>query len=237
MKSFRYREGMLPKYAGVLFFLVLFLLMVSPTLHAGQEMKVAGGRSVPKGMMAHPEKFFPVYSRDDTLKILKDDGFSPFDDFDHHREEIMDKVGLHVKYAKVGINIPRRCFWVTYNFWEKRDMLRKILPESLIRSMIDMAIEGSNDEMGGVLCLRDMKTGVYYLGFGMFTQRKEFTTDNSVPGRNVFKDYVALKKTTPEVVEILTEALQWIVAHRKQLTQTYWNPIGEKLVEMRNAKL
>ena len=217
--------------------LVLLLFFLSHPASASQGRKVEGGRPVPEGMVANPEKFFPVYANDDTLKILENAGFKAFDDFDHHREAIMNEVGLHVKFAKVGINIPRRCFWVTYNFWEKRDMLRKILPESLIRSMIDMTIEGRNDEMGGILCLRDMKTGVYYLGFGVFTQRKEFSTDNSVAGRNVFKDYVALKRTTPEVVEILKEALQWIIAHKKQLTQTYWNPIGKKLVKMRNAKL
>ncbi len=91
--------------------------------------------------------------------------------------------------------------------------------------------------MGGILCLRDMKTGTYYLGFGMFTARKAFTTDNSVAGRDVFRDYVALKKTTPGVVEVFKEALQWIIVHKKQLTATYWNPIGKKLAAKRNAKL
>ena len=226
MKRSRYRKRTPAGILVVAAVWVLFGLSVPAVLHAGREMRVAGGRPVPEGMTTHPEKFFPVYSNDNTLKVLKKEGFYPFDDFDHHRDEILDKVGLHVKYAKVGINIPRRCFWVTYNFWEKRAALRKILPETLVRSMIDMTIEGKDDETGGVLCLRDMKTGIYYLGFGMFTLRKEFSTDNSVPGRTTFRDYVALKRTTPEVVEVLKEALQWIIAHKKDLTRTYWNPIG-----------
>ncbi len=199
--------------------------------------RVAGGLPLTAGMRKNPEDFFPVFKRDNTLKILKNMGFRAFDDFDHHRGKIETRTGLHVKYAKLGINIPRRCFWVTYNFWKKRDILRKFLPPSLVRSLIDMTVEGKNDEMGGILCLRDMKTGKFFLGFGMFTERKEFTTDNSVPARNVFRDYVALKETTPEVVEILKEALAWIISHKKQLTKTYWNPVGEKLVERRNAKL
>jgi hypothetical protein len=198
---------------------------------------VAGGLPLTADMRKDPESFFPVFKHDDTLGILKNRGFHVFDDFDHHRKEIRKALGLHVKYAKLGINIPRRCFWVTYNFWKKRALLRKFLPPSLIRSLIDLTIEGKNDEMGGILCLRDMKTGKFFLGFGMFTRRKGFTTDNSVPARNVFRDYVALRETTPEVAEILKEALTWIVSHKKQLTQTYWEPIGEKLVEKRNAKL
>ncbi len=223
-------------WLGAIFSLFFLFFVIYPVAYAGV-VPVPGGRPIPEGMLGNPGKFFPVYLQDNSLKILKDQGFFAFDDFDHHRPEIEKKVGLHVKYAKVGINIPRRCFWVTYNFWEKRDALRKILPESLIRSLIDMTVKGKNDEMGGVLCLRDMKTGIYYLGFGVFTDRKEFTTDNTVTGRNTFKDYVALKKTTPQVVEVFKEALQWIIAHKKELTRTYWNPIGKKLVEKRNAKL
>ena len=198
---------------------------------------VPGGRSIPEGMLENPGKFFPVYSQDNSLRLLENHGFFAFDDFDHHRSEIEKKVGLHIKYAKVGLNIPRRSFWITYNFWERRGVLRKILPKGLVRSLIDMTVKGKNDEMGGILCLRDMKTGSYYLGFGVFTQRKEFTSDNTATGKNMFKDYVALKKTTPQVVEVLKEALQWIIAHRKQLTETYWDPVGKKLVAKRNAKL
>jgi len=235
MKWFRYRKYVHAGGLGIV--LILFLVLKAPGLFAGQKAGVAGGRPVPKKMVANPEKFFPIYAEDDTLKLLEKAGFYAFDDFDHHRKEIQNRTGLQVKYAKVGINIPRRCFWVTYNFWEKRDVLRKILPKTLIRSMIDMTIKGNDDEMGGILCLRDMKTGAYYLGFGMFTLRKEFSTDNSVKGRKSFRDYVVLRKTTPEVVAILKEALQWIITHKKQLTETYWNPIGKKLVEKRNAKL
>jgi len=233
------------RHLGIVFF-IFFLLTGMGTVMAqekpktslekGAADKVAGGLPLTAGMRKDPEAFFPVFKRDDTLRILKDGGFRVFDDFDHHRREIGERIGLHVKYAKLGINIPRRCFWVTYNFWKKRALLRKFLPPSLIRSLIDLTVEGKNDEMGGILCLRDMKTGRFFLGFGMFTRRKEFTTDNSVPARNVFRDYVALRETTPEVVEILKEALTWIVSHKKQLTQTYWEPVGKKLVEKRNAK-
>ena len=208
--------------------------MVSPSRNKNQ---VEGGLPVPAAMRKNPEKFFPVYKKADTLKILHGFGFKTFDDVDHHRKEIGKHLGLHLTQARLIINIPRKCFWVSYHFWEKRGKLRRYLPPRLMNSLFDMAIAGKNDEMSDILCLRDMKTGKVYLGFGIFTLRKEFRTDNRVAGRTAFRDYVALKETTPKLVEILKEVTAWIVPRKPDLTRVYWDPVGKKLVDKRNAKL
>ncbi len=225
--------------------LLLFLGGPSPKAWAGQkaaisfsrDLRVEGGLPVPAGMRQHPEKFFPVCKGVDTLEVLHAFGFHTFDDVDHHRKEIKKTVGLNLRNARLIINIPRRCFWVSYHFWKKRDRVMKYLPHELMDSLFDMAITGRNDEMGGILCLKDMKSGKVYLGFGMFTLRKRFKTDNRVSGRTNFHDYVALKETSPKLVAVLKEVTAWIVPRKKDLTRVYWNPIGKKLVDERNAKL
>jgi len=225
--------------------LLLFFSWPDPNGWSGQkkaapsprESRVEGGLPVPLKMRQHPERFFPVYKQTDTLKVLKAFGFHIFDDVDHHRNEIKKTLGLNLSNATLIINIPRRCFWVSYHFWKKRGRLIKYLPPQLMNSLFDMAITGKNDEMGGILCLKDTQSGKVYLGFGMFTLRKKFKTDNRVTGRDRFRDYVALKETTPKLVAILKAVTAWIVPRKKALTRVYWEPVGKKLVDERNAKL
>ncbi len=236
------REG---KIAGIGLSLFLWLCLSGngiPANRRGGGLKkapnsVEGGSRVTPGMRRHPERYFPVYQGDDSLKILKGYGFQIFDDVDHHRQEIQKRLGLNPRNARLEINIPRRCFWVAYHFWKRRDVLRKFLPPRLMRSLFDMEVIKKDDEMGGILCLRDVKTGKLYLGFGIFTLRRGYKTDNRVSGRRTYGDYVALKAGSPRLLQLLKEVTAWIVPRKKDLTRVYWEPVGEKLVKMRNAKL
>ncbi len=198
---------------------------------------VEGGIPIPPAMRAHPSKFFPIHDKDDSLTILKHHGFYIFDDLDHHHKRVREETGMHPKYTKPEINIPRRCFWVAYHFWRNRHALQAFLPPKLMRSLFDMEVVAKDDEMGGILVLMDLKTGKFYLGFGIFTLRKGFKTDNQLAERRVFRDYVAVKEITPAQVKVLGEAAQWVFPRKSRLKQIYWNPIGKKLLDKRNGKL